>query len=299
MEDKINSVVCFGEILWDVLPTATLPGGAPMNVAYHLKKLGNEPAIISRIGNDEPGRKLIEIFTGNNIDCANIQTDEKLQTGKVNATIGANNEVTYDIIKPVAWDNICWQANFESLVGNAAYFVFGSLAARSTVSQNTLFKLLELAKYKVFDVNLRAPHYNKEIIEKLLHNVQLLKLNEDELIIVSDWFADVKTEEERINMLQNKFNISTVVVTKGSEGAVLNYEGKFYYHNAFKITVADIVGAGDCFLAALITKLSLKESPENALRYACAAGALIASYNGACPNYRVSEIDELIANDWN
>lgn len=299
MEDKINSIVCFGEILWDVLPTATLPGGAPMNVAYHLKKLGNEPAIISRIGNDELGRKLIELFTDNNINCANIQTDEKLQTGKVNAFIGRNNEVTYDIIKPVAWDNICWQANFESLVGNADYFVFGSLASRSTVSQNTLFKLLEMAKYKVFDVNLRAPHYNKEIVEKLLPDVRLLKLNEDELIIVSDWFADVKTEEERINMLQNKFNISFIVVTKGSEGAVLNYEGKFYNHNSYKVNVADTVGAGDCFLAALITKLSLMESPENSLRYACAAGALIAGYSGACPNYRISQIDELIANDRN
>ena len=299
MENKINSIVCFGEILWDVLPTATLPGGAPMNVAYHLKKLGNEPAIISRVGNDELGRKLIELFEDNNINCAHIQTDEQLQTGKVNATIGKNDEVTYDIIKPVAWDNICWQANFESLLGNADYFVFGSLASRSTVSQNTLFKLLEMAKYKVFDVNLRAPHYNKEIVEKLLPGVQLLKLNEDELIIVSDWFADVKTEEERINMLQNKFNISNIVVTKGSEGAVLNYAGKFYNHNAYKIKVADTVGAGDCFLAALITKLSLKESPENALRYACAAGALIAGYRGACPNYRISEIDELIANDRN
>ena len=140
---------------------------------------------------------------------------------------------------------------------------------------------------------------NKEIVEKLLPDVWLLKLNEDELIIVSNWFSDVKTEKERINMLQNKFNISNIVVTKGSEGAVLNYAGKFYNHNAYKINVADTVGAGDCFLAALISKLSLMESPENALRYACAAGALIAGYSGACPDYRISEIDELIANDNN
>lgn len=295
----MNKAVCFGEILWDVLPTATLPGGAPMNVAYHLKKLGNESAMISRIGNDGWGKKLIQLLTENKINCANVQTDEKLQTGKVNATIGRNNEVTYDIIKPVAWDNISWQDNFESLISNADYFVFGSLAARSSLSQTTLFKLLELAKYKVFDVNLRAPHYNKEIVEKLLPAVQILKLNEDELVIVSDWFGTVKTEEERINMLQNRFNISTIVVTKGGEGAVLNCVGKFYEHKAYKVNVADTVGAGDCFLAALITKLSLKESPENALQYACAAGALIAGYSGACPNYRVSEIAELIANEHN
>ena len=297
MQNKINNVVCFGEILWDVLPTATLPGGAPMNVAYHLKKLGNEPALISRIGNDELGKKLIKLLTENNINCANVQTDEILQTGKVNATIGENNEVTYDIVQPVAWDNINWQNIFENLVGSSDYFVFGSLAARSTVSQNTLFKLLGLAKYKVFDVNLRAPHYNKEIIEKLLPSVQILKLNEDELVVVSNWFADVSTEEERINMLQNKFNITNIVVTKGGDGAVLNCGGKYYYHKAYKVTVADTVGAGDCFLAALITKLSLKVNPESALQYACAAGALIAGYSGACPNYEVGEIDQLIKAD--
>ncbi len=297
MGNTINRVVCFGEILWDVLPTATLPGGAPMNVAYHLKKLGNDPALISRTGDDELGKKLIQLLTENNINCANVQTDETLQTGKVNATIRENNEVTYDIVKPVAWDNIIWQDDFESLISNSDYFVYGSLAARSDASRNTLVKLMELAKCKVFDVNLRSPHYSKEIIEKLLPAVHILKLNEDELIIVSDWFAAVKTEEERINMLQNKFNIPNIVVTKGGNGAVLNYGGKFYKHKAYKVKVADTVGAGDCFLAALITKFSAKERPENALQYACAAGALIAGYSGACPNYEVSEINDLIEAD--
>lgn len=294
MESKKSNVICFGEILWDLLPTATLPGGAPMNVAYHLQKLGGHPTLITRIGNDDWGKKLLQLLKQNNISCNDVQVDETMQTGKVNATIGANHEVTYDIVKPVAWDNITWQDNFESLAHNADYFVHGSLAARSTTSRNSLFKLLENAQQKVFDVNLRAPHYSKDIFELLLPNVHLLKLNEEELVIISNWFATVKTEEERIMMLQDRFNIPNIVVTKGGDGAVLNCAGKFYKHNAYKVKVADTIGSGDCFLAALLTKLFIKESPENALQFASAAGALIASYSGACPDYNVSEIENLI-----
>ena len=170
----------------------------------------------------------------------------------------------------------------------------GSLAARSTMSRNTLFKLLEQAQQKVFDVNLRAPHYSKDIFELLLPNVHLLKLNEEELVIISNWFGAVNTEEERMVMLQDKFNIPNIVVTKGGDGAVLNCSGKFYKHKAYKVKVADTIGSGDCFLAALLTKLFIKESPENALQFACAAGALIASYSGGCPDYEVSEIENLI-----
>ncbi len=296
-EYKINKVVCFGEILWDILPTATLPGGAPMNVAYHLKKLGNDPALITRIGNDDWGKKLIVLLTENNINVNYVQTDEVLETGKVNAIIGENNEVTYDIVQPVAWDYIHMQNDLKNLIANEDYFVYGSLAARSNISRNTLFKLLEVAKNKVFDVNLRAPHYTKDIFEKLLPAVHLLKLNEEELTIVSSWFADVKTAEEKIKLLQDKFNIPNIVVTKGGNGAVFNCDGKFYTNKAYKVTVADTVGSGDCFLAALITKLFLKENPQNALQFACAAGALVASYSGACPNYSVHEITDLIKND--
>ena len=126
-----HHVVCFGEILWDVLPTGTVPGGAPMNVAYHLKKLGNEPALITRIGNDDWGKNLLAVINEHNISNDFFQLDNLLETGKVHAAIGANNEVVYDIVKPVAWDNIQWDKNFETLLANAAYFVFGSLAARS------------------------------------------------------------------------------------------------------------------------------------------------------------------------
>ena len=295
MSDKIiHKVVCFGEILWDILPTGTLPGGAPMNVAYHLKKLGNEPALITKIGNDDWGKKLLKLMEENSLNVDFVQTDNSLETGKVHASVDENKEVTYDIVKPVAWDNIEWDKRLSDLVAGAKYFIFGSLAARSDVTRDTLLKLLEVAKFKVLDINLRSPHYNRPIIEQLLYNVQLLKLNQAELELISGWFTNYKSDEDRIKTLRNKFNIPNIVVTKGSEGAMFDCEGKVYTFPGYKIVVADTVGSGDSFLAALLTKLLDGKSPGESLQFACAVGALIAGYHGACPNYSTEEIFTLM-----
>ena len=195
-------VVCFGEILWDVLPKCAVPGGAPMNVAYHLKKLGINPALITRVGTDDWGKNLIDLMSKNQIDTSYIQFDSEFETGKVNATICPNNEMSYDILKPVAWDNIQWDNDFENLMSDSDFLVFGSLITRSEVSRNTLYQLIELAKYKIVDINLRPPHYNKEVVEKLLKEATLLKLNIAELELITGW-TNYKTDIERIEIIQD------------------------------------------------------------------------------------------------
>ena len=287
--------VCFGEILWDILPTGTVPGGAPMNVAYHLKKLGNEPALITKVGKDEFGNNLIKLMEGSGISCDFFQVDPILETSKVNAVINPeNNEVTYDIVKPVAWDNIHLHQHLEELVNSAPYFVFGSLSARSETTGNTLRKLLEVAQFKVLDINLRAPHYNRKVIEELLENVDLLKLNQAELELITGWFTEYQSDTDRIQLLQDKFEIPNIVVTKGGEGSLFNCKGEVFEHSGFDIILADTVGSGDSFLAGLLTQLLKGTSPQEALTFASAIGALIASYHGACPDYKVQEIYNLI-----
>ena len=290
-------VVCFGEILWDILPNEALPGGAPMNVAYHLKKLGVEPALITRIGTDDWGKKLVTLMEQNNISSDFFQLDDTLETGKVNATINQNKEVTYDIVKPVAWDNIQWEEKLETLVSGADYFVFGSLATRSEISRDTLFRLLEIAKFKVLDINLRAPHYNRPIIEQLLDKINLLKLNQAELELITGWFTTYQSDIDRIKVLQDKFRIPNIVVTKGENGSLFNCNGVVYSHPGYQVIVADTIGSGDSFLAALLAKLLANYTPGEALSFAGALGALIAGYNGACPDYNIDEINDLIKNN--
>jgi fructokinase len=290
----VNPIVCYGEILWDVFPKRSLPGGAPLNVAYHLHKLGGHPALISRFGMDEAGKKLINLVDGYGIGADYFQLDPEWPTGRVIATVQEDYEVIYDIMHPVAWDYIQWEASYEKVVSQAPYFVFGSLVTRSPVSRNTLYRLLEAAPRRVLDANLRPPHYNREVIEKLFAGLHLLKLNRAELELITGWFSSYQRITERIQALQDKFHIPYIVVTSGRHGAVFNAEGVLYEHPGFTVRVVDTVGSGDSFLAALLTQLSAGEAPGDALRFANATGALVASKKGACPDYHMEEIDDLI-----
>ncbi len=291
MESKINhKVVCFGEVLWDILPSGAVPGGAPMNVAYHLHKQNINPAVITSVGNDEKGKELLAIFSDYGICTDFFQTDDQHETGKVYAKQNENKDMVYDIVKPVAWDSIKWEDSFPDLVSHADYFVFGSLAARSVQSKNTLLRLLEGANIKALDVNLRPPHFNREIIEELLSKADFLKLNEEELELISGWFSEKTNINDRVKSLQDKFHIKNMVVTRGGNGAILYYNHKIYTHNGYKVNVADTVGSGDAFLSGLIGKLMANALPEQALDFASRLGAFIATKKGACPDYSIEEV---------
>lgn len=287
-------VVCYGEILWDILPGGMVPGGAPMNVTYHLRKLGMHPELITRVGLDDLGKQLILLMERNGISTEFFQMDFERDTGRVMVAGVGNNEMQYDILGPVAWDHIQWDDLFPSLMSNASCFIFGSLVTRGDCSRDTLFRLLEMAKYKVLDINLRAPHYSRKIIERLLPEVNLLKLNLSELELITGWFTGYNNERDRVSMLQDKFRIPDIVVTRGDHGSLLCTGGVFYEHPGFVIELADTIGSGDAFLAGLLSKLSRGGDPSHALEFASALGALIASYTGPCPEYDPKEIDELI-----
>jgi fructokinase len=294
-EAKSNySIVCFGEILWDFLPKGKLAGGAPVNVAYHLKMLGKNPAIISRIGSDNSGKELIQLLKIKDIETGFIQTDEVIETGKVLVKIKENNEAAYEIVKPVAWDFIELCEEIISVVKAGKYFVFGSLITRSKKSRDTLFSCLDLAQKKVFDVNLRPPYFDKKILKELLERSDVLKLNAAELQLISGWYNKYKNDEDKIKWLKERFQIETIIVTKGHAGAVLYINNLFYYHNGYSVSVADTVGSGDAFLAAIISKLIDKVSAAEALDSANALGAFVASCPGGCPEYEMKNVISLI-----
>jgi len=285
-----HKVVCFGEVLWDIFPSGAVPGGAPMNVAYHLHKQHKNPAIITAVGNDKKGKELLDIFNGYGLCTDFIQTDPQHETGKVFAKSNEDHEVVYDIIKPVAWDFIKWNAALSELVSQSDYFVFGTLASRSAESKNTLLKLLESAKTKVLDINLRPPHFDKNIVEELLTKTDVLKLNLSELELITEWYFRFSHIKDRVMFLRDKFNIKNVVVTKGGDGAVLFYNGNEYTHKGYQVEVADTVGSGDAFLSGLLGKLIDNTSPEEALEFAIRMGSFIATQKGACPDYDIDEV---------
>ncbi|PKQ45366.1 carbohydrate kinase family protein [Confluentibacter flavum] len=291
----MSRVVCFGEVLWDVFPTHKKIGGAPLNVANRLEALGNNVTMISAIGQGKSGAELLQYIKDVGIDTSCIQVHNEYKTGKVKVMLNEKGSASYDIKYPRAWDKIRLTEINKEVVKNSDAFVFGSLAARDDSSRNTLYKLIELAKYKIFDLNLRPPYYTKDVLTHLMDKANFIKFNDDELYEVSKYLdSKYLSLEQNIRYIAQKTNTKHICVTKGHHGAVLMYDDKFYYNSGYLIKVIDTVGAGDSFLASLISKLLNKKNPQEAVDFACAVGALVAQSEGANPKISRKEIEDFI-----
>ena len=198
--------------------------------------------------------------------------------------INEKGNASYDILYPSAWDKIALNDDIKTKVSEADVFIFGSLICRDEESRSTLNALLEEAKFKVFDANLRAPYYTTDVLVELMMKADFIKLNDEELYEISRKLdSPYNSFEQNIKFIADKTNTKQVCVTKGAFGAVLYYNEKFYYNSGYFIKVVDTVGAGDSFLASLIVRLLRGKSPQKSLNYACAIGALVAGEEGANP----------------
>lgn len=293
---KNNSIVCFGEVLWDMLPSGKVAGGAPMNVAYHANQLGIPAQIISKIGKDDLGKNLIEFLNQKGVDTKLVQIDYTFPTGTVNVALDANGSPSYEIIEPVAWDYIHADTANKTAVKTAEAFVFGSLSARNETSRNTLFELLNLAKLKVFDVNLRPLFYTKALLVQLFNQADIVKMNDEELEIIGKWLEINDTEVNTAIQIKNHFRWQQLIVTRGAKGAWLFNKDGIISSPGITIQVQDTIGSGDSFLAAFLSKYLQKEVPEKCLQFASATGAYVATKKGGTPEFSDTQIWELITN---
>lgn len=282
-----NAIVCFGEMLWDILPEKELPGGAVMNVAYHLQRLGETVSLVSRVGKDARGQGLLDMLQGYGLDTQYVQQDEKQETGKVYADMSNPHEVHYDIVYPAAWDFIQWEPALAALLHrpDTRYLVFGSLCSRDAVSRHTLEEALKEAVVKVLDINLREPHYTRAHVEWLLQECHVLKLNITELVLISSWYHPYEDKEQAVRLLSAQFKINTIVVTMGADGALLWMDNTAYVEPGIPVKVVDTIGSGDAFLAGFLHSMIHKRPARECLVFANALGALVASFAGGCPDY--------------
>jgi len=289
---------CFGEVLWDNLPTGRKLGGAPLNVAYHLNKLGVHTDMLTRVGDDPAGRDLLETCASLGVPMRFFQRDAEHPTSTVEVRMDENRDVRYDIVFPVAWDYIsCGEAEQEA-VRQADFFVFGSLSARNGESRQTLLALLDAARYKVLDLNLRAPHYDRERVFELLHRADLLKMNEEELAFVSRWLGipEERTDGQKAEQIMDAFDVPEIIATYGASGSVYHSRiGKFSYHfPAVRVEVNDTIGSGDSFLAAFLSQRCRQDraiGPEEIMEFAATLSAFVTLSSGACPAYDAQTIN--------
>jgi len=288
-----KKIICFGEMLWDIFPKGKIAGGAPMNVALHLRQLGMDAAMISRVGEDKLGKKLLKFIRSYHLSHELIQLDPDLPTGTVLVNDSDPENIRYEIVKPAAWDNIHWNEATALQVKHADAFVFGSLSAREPSSRDALFKFLSMDTLKILDINLRQPYYSPELLEQLLSKCDILKINEEELTILANYHNLPDRMSMALGKLTELFDIKMICVTLGAKGAILYTEDEIVSHPGYPVKVVDTVGSGDAFLAGFICKYLEKQSPEHILDYACALGALVATLAGGTPKYELKEIERI------
>lgn len=290
-EPETMSVICFGEILWDSLPRGLFPGGAPMNVAYHLKQLRAHPFPFTAVGRDLLGDELLRRLKAWGVDPSGVSVHPTKPTGLARVTV-TEGSPHFEIMEDVAWDWIELSADGLACALQCHAMVFGSLAQRAENNRRQLATLLKLCPraLKVFDVNLRPPYDSAENVWALARQADLVKLNDQELSRLLNEPVAPADVAEAVRHFAKRAGVAKVCLTAGPGGAGLLLEDEWHWESARPVQVRDTVGAGDAFLAALLFGL-LQPSlpPAEILRRACRLAEFVVTQDGATPAYGVAQ----------
>lgn len=282
------TILGIGELLWDILPEGPQLGGAPANYSVMAGRLGNHAAILSRLGQDELGQRALEVLKPFPVDCSQLQADPEQPTGRVTVEL-EEGQASYTFHQPVAWDFFELTDTWLDLARKADAVCFGSLAQRSEQSRATIHALVKATRpdcQRIFDVNLRTPFYNQEIIRESLKLASVMKMNDVEVPLVLGLLglpSSGSLQEGAQRLLATFPQLSLIAITRGGEGSLLVSRTECHAHPGIPIQIADTIGAGDAFTAAM-THYLLRGAPLSVLNEAGNRwGSFIASQSGAMP----------------
>ena len=288
-------IVGLGEALWDCLPEGRKLGGAPANFAYHTGQFGHDSLAISAVGNDILGKETLDEFGKKGVKYLMPEVD--YQTGTVQVELDSEGIPTYDIKEGVAWDNIPFTPEIEEAAKNCRAVCFGSLAQRSSVSRQTIQKFLETTPkdcLKIFDINLRQNFYTKEIITNSLHHANILKINDEELVLIGRLFGYPGLDiENKCWLLLGKYNLDMLVLTCGVNGSYVFAPNLKSFQETPSVEVADTVGAGDSFTGAFTSAILAGMPLPDAHKLAVDVSAYVCTQNGAMPKLPKELLDRI------
>lgn len=281
----MKRIVGFGEALWDVFPEGRKIGGAPANFAYHVAQWGLDSCAVSAIGNDELGDDIVRKFDENGLNYRLERVD--FPTGTVQVTLDENKVPSYNIMEGVAWDNIPMTPELEALARDCRAVCFGSLAQRSAVSRATINAFIDMMpedSLKIFDINLRQHYYTEEIICDSMKKADILKINDEEILVVAQ-LLDVteKSEREICKVLLDKFDLRMVILTCGDRGSYVLTRDESSWVDTPKVSVVSTVGAGDSFTGTFIASILLGKTLRQAHEAAVKVSAYVCTCQGAMP----------------
>ncbi|MGB4561189.1 MAG: PfkB family carbohydrate kinase [Schleiferiaceae bacterium] len=286
--------LCFGEVLFDGLPTGPEPGGAPLNVALHLHQWGYRTHVASAVGQDAHASAMRSFLAERDFPIMGIADHAQWPTGWVDVTLDEKGSPSYEICAPAAWDGIPFQAG---LAAASEVLVFGSLALRNASSRAALEQYIRAIPRRVLDINLRAPFVDWTVIEPLMKRVEDIKLNRDEL---HEWLAfkgleaSVEGAEDLNCFAEHLSQAEHIIVTDGAKGAYLLAAGKVWHQPIFSVEVVDTVGSGDAFLAGYLHAQAQGMSVMDTLRWASAAACRVSGFRGATPLLDVQLLQEFL-----
>lgn len=287
--------VGLGEVLWDLLPAGKQLGGAPANFAYHAQALGARGVVVSAVGKDELGRELLERLGACDLDVGFVALDEDHATGTVSVNVDEEGNPEYVIHEGVAWDFVPATRDLLSLAGSCDAVCFGSLAQRSPGSRETIHRFLDSTRpgcLRVFDINLRQPYFDADVIRESLERADVLKLNDEELPVVAELLSLDGPEPEVVNGLIEDFGLRAIALTRGEHGSVLHTRDEELVHAGCAVAeVVDTVGAGDCFSACLAMGLLRGEPLAEIGARANYFAGYVCSQEGAMPAMNIDCTD--------
>ena len=278
-------IVGLGEALWDVLPEGKKLGGAPANFAYHAAQFGLDTIAISALGEDKLAEETIEALNEHNLNY--LMPRVPYPTGTVQVTLTGDGIPTYDIKENVAWDNIPLTDEMLEIAKNARAVCFGSLAQRNVVSRENIHKFLDATPedcVKIFDINLRQQFYTKEVIKESLKRCNILKINDEELVLIGRMFGYPGLDiENKCWLILGKYNLDMLVLTCGTNGSYVFTPGQMSFQETPKVEVADTVGAGDSFTGSFVGSILNGKPVPEAHKTAVHVSAFVCTQNGAMP----------------
>ena len=297
--NKSTLMIGLGEVLWDLLPSGKVLGGAPANFAYMTSVLGDRGIVASRVGNDSLGYQARSMMEELGLDTSYVQLDSDHDTGSAAVTIDGGGQPTFTIKQSVSWDFLQWTTEWEELSAQADVICFGSLAQRSPQSAATIKSFLQNAPktaLRICDANLRQSFYNKDVLRKSFQHADIVKLNEQELLQVSFLLTlGIGSEEDLAKRLLRECQLKLVCVTRAARGSLLVSKEETVEHRGFRVKVADAVGAGDAFTACLahhfVRGHSLEEISEAANRFA----SWVATQEGATPPISTLKLQDILS----
>lgn len=303
-------VVGLGEALYDCFPNRRILGGAPVNLAVHVKRMlesyGGTAVAATSVGDDALGRDYVEELRERGLDTSTVQIDRCHPTGTVHVRINDRGDASYEFASDVAWDNFEFNSTWEVLASRCDAIGFGTLAQRSEKSRQTIERFLDASQhaFKLFDVNLRGEFFSASVLESSLRRASAVKLNEDELqIVCGELGLGLPGEDgldEMAELILRTFTLSWVALTRGAKGTILySPTGKFEgspvaFENAAD---ADSVGAGDACSAVLLVGQLFDWPPARMVHIANTFGAFVATQPGATPNLPKKLLSQITTNN--